>query len=65
MTIIADLLAQSDSTQESIEDALGVVQTTVQVAGTAAFAISAALLAGRRRMNVVGVVVFGVIVSRS
>ena len=63
MTTIADLLAQTGPTEESIEDALGVIQTIVQYAGTAAFAISAALLAGRRRMNVVGVVVFGLIVS--
>lgn len=58
-----DLLAQSAGTQESIEDALGVAQTIVEYIGTAAFAISAALLAGRRKMNMVGVVVFGVIVA--
>jgi len=60
---VAMLLAQNGPTQETIEDALGVVQTIVENAGTAAFAISAALLAGRRRMNIVGVVVFGVFVS--
>ena len=63
MNPVAVLIAQNGPTQESIEEALGVVQTVVQYAGTAAFAISAALLAGRRRMNVVGVVVFGVLVS--
>jgi uncharacterized membrane protein YeiH len=58
-----EVLAQSDAPQQSIEDALGVVQTIVEYAGTIAFAISAALLAGRRKMNVVGVMVFGVIVA--
>ena len=63
MMTVAMLLAQNGPTQETIEDALGVVPTIVENAGTAAFAISAALLAGRRRMNIVGVVVFGVFVS--
>ena len=63
MNTVAVLIAQNGPSQESIEKALGVVQTVVQYAGTAAFAISAALLAGRRRMNVVGVVVFGVLVA--
>lgn len=58
-----EVLAQSDASQQTIEDALGVVQTIVEYAGTIAFAISAALLAGRRKMNVVGVMVFGVIVA--
>ena len=58
-----EILAQSDASQRAIEDALGVVQTIVEYAGTIAFAISAALLAGRRKMNVVGVMVFGVIVA--
>ena len=56
------LLAQT-SGSPTIEDALGVVQTVVEYTGTIAFAISAALLAGRRRMNVVGVVVFSVLVA--
>lgn len=58
-----EVLAQTDASQETIEDALGVVQTVVEYAGTVAFAVSAALLAGRRKMNVVGVMVFGVIVA--
>jgi uncharacterized membrane protein YeiH len=61
--IAFEVLAQSDASQQTIEDALGVVQTIVQYAGTIAFAISAALLAGRRKMNVVGAMVFGVIVA--
>ena len=56
-----EVLAQSDARQQTIEDALGVVQTIVEYAGTIAFAVSAALLAGRRRMNFVGVIVFEVI----
>ena len=63
MVAMSDLLAQSGPSQQTIEDALGVVQTIVQYAGTIAFAISAALVAGRRRMNLVGVVVFGTIVA--
>lgn len=47
----------------SIDAALGIVQNILEYAGTIAFAISAALLAGRRRMNMVGVVVFAVLVS--
>lgn len=56
------LLAQTSGSQ-TLEDALGVVQTIVEYAGTIAFAISAALLAGRRKMNFVGVVLFSVLVA--
>lgn len=58
-----DVLAQIGGTAESIEDALGAAETVIELAGTVAFAISAALLAGHRRMNFVGVVVFGVLVA--
>jgi uncharacterized membrane protein YeiH len=61
--LVADLVVQGESPRESVADALGVAQTIIQYAGTIAFAISAAVLAGRRRMNVVGVVVFGVLVA--
>mgnify|MGYP001818893951 FL=1 len=61
--LAADVVVQGASPRESIADALGVAQTIIQYAGTVAFAISAALLAGRRRMNVVGVVVFGVLAA--
>jgi uncharacterized membrane protein YeiH len=47
----------------NIDDALAAAQAVIQYLGMAAFAISAALLAGRRRMTVVGVVVFSVIVA--
>ena len=60
---VAGYLAQTSETQDTIENALGVVQTIVEYAGTIAFAISAALLAGRRKMNVVGVVLFSVLVA--
>jgi len=63
MRFMSDLLAQTGPSRESIEDALGVAQTIVEYAGTIAFAVSAALLAGRRRMNFVGVVVFGILVA--
>ena len=58
-----EVLAQSDASRQTIEAALGAVQTIVEYAGTVAFAVSAALLAGRRKMNIVGVMVFGVIVA--
>ena len=60
---LVDLIAQTSETNNRVEDALGVVQTIIEYAGTAAYAISAAQLAGRRRMNVVGVVVFSVLVA--
>jgi uncharacterized membrane protein YeiH len=58
-----ELLAQSSDTKNTIEDALGVAQTILALAGTIAFAVSAALVAGHKRMNVVGVVVFAVLVA--
>lgn len=57
------LIAQISETQETIEDALGIGKTILEYAGTVAFAISATLLAGRRKMNVVGVVLFSVLVA--
>lgn len=48
---------------ETITQVLGVVQTILEYAGTVAFAISGALLAGRKRMDLVGVVTLGVIVA--
>ena len=58
-----DLVAQAAQLKEPIEDAIGALGSVVLYMGTIAFAISAALLAGRRRMGIVGVVVFGVIVA--
>ena len=58
-----DVISQGAGTSDSIDGALGVVRTILEYAGTIAFAVSAALLAGRRRMNVVGVVVFAGLVA--
>jgi uncharacterized membrane protein YeiH len=58
-----EFVAKAAQSERSIEDAIGAVRTVLLYAGTIAFAISAALLAGRRRMGMFGVVVFGVIVA--
>lgn len=57
------LLAQSAVSEQSIKDALGVLQDVMEYAGTIAFAISGALVAGRKHMDVVGVIVLGTIVA--
>jgi uncharacterized membrane protein YeiH len=57
------LVQQSTSSSETVEEALGVLQTILQYGGTVAFAISGALVALRHRMDVVGVVLLGVIVA--
>jgi uncharacterized membrane protein YeiH len=56
-------LAQGTTTEQSVADALGVFQTIFEYAGTVAFAISGALVAGQKRMDVAGVVVLGAIVA--
>jgi uncharacterized membrane protein YeiH len=56
-------LAQAAVSDQSIKDALGVLQDVMEYAGTIAFAISGALVAGRKHMDVVGVVVLGSIVA--
>jgi uncharacterized membrane protein YeiH len=58
-----EFVAKAAQSERSIEDAIGAVRTVLLYTGTIAFAISAALLAGRRRMGMFGVVVFGVIVA--
>jgi uncharacterized membrane protein YeiH len=58
-----EFVAEAAQSERSIEAAIGNVRTVLLYAGTIAFAISAALLAGRRRMGMIGVVVFGVIVA--
>lgn len=50
-------------TDDKITQVLGTTQTVLQYAGTVAFAISGALVAGRKHMDVVGVVVLGTIVA--
>ena len=49
--------------EQSVESVLGVVQTILEYAGTVAFAISGAVLAGRKHMDYAGVVMLGVIVA--
>jgi uncharacterized membrane protein YeiH len=62
MTVF-EFVAKAAQSEQSIADAIGDVRTVLVYTGTVAFAISAALLAGRRRMGTVGVVAFGVIVA--
>jgi uncharacterized membrane protein YeiH len=56
-------LAQAAVSDQTIKGALGVLQDIMEYAGTIAFAISGALVAGRKHMDVVGVVVLGSIVA--
>jgi uncharacterized membrane protein YeiH len=56
-------LAQDATSNQTIQDALGVLQPIMEYAGTIAFAISGALVAGRKHMDIVGVVVLGTIVA--
>lgn len=58
LTIVAQ--ATQDPT---VSDALGGLQTVLQYAGTVAFGISGALVAGQKRMDLAGVVVLGSIVA--
>ena len=60
---VISLLAQADGTEETVKEVLGVVQTWMEYAGTIAFAISGALLAMSKRMDLAGIVVLGAIVS--
>ncbi len=46
-----------------VGDALALLQTVLEYAGTVAFGISGALVAGRRRLDLVGVMVLGSIVA--
>lgn len=56
------LLAQT-STSQTITEALGALQTILEYVGTVAFAISGALVAGKKRMDLAGVIVLGTIVA--
>ena len=56
-------LAQAASSDQTIQDALGILQPIMEYAGTIAFAISGALVAGRKHMDIVGVVMLGTIVA--
>lgn len=56
------MIAQS-STQQTVSQALGALQTVLEYVGTVAFGISGALMAGRKRMDLAGVIVLGTIVA--
>ena len=62
MGLISDLGVLALST-DGLEQAGELLQTVLEYAGTIAFAISGALVAARKRMDLVGVVVLGVIVA--
>jgi uncharacterized membrane protein YeiH len=55
---VSEVIAQS-----TLDEALGVAQTVMEYAGTVAFAVSGAALAIVKRMDLVGVVVLGTMVS--
>jgi uncharacterized membrane protein YeiH len=58
---VVTLLA--DTSQDKADEALGALQTVLEYAGTVAFGISGALVAGRKKMDLAGVVVLGTIVA--
>ena len=57
------LLAQAATNDQATTAAAGVLQAVLEYAGIIAFAISGALVAGRKRMDIVGVVMLGSIVA--
>lgn len=61
-TLAVAAVAQTAS-GETLSAALGIVQPALEYAGTVAFAVSGALLAARKRMDLVGVMVLGSIVA--
>jgi uncharacterized membrane protein YeiH len=63
MIDIVPLLAQASDAEQTVKEALGILQNIMEYAGTIAFAISGALAAGRKKMDYVGVVILGSIVS--
>jgi uncharacterized membrane protein YeiH len=63
MIDIVPLLAQASDAEQSVKEALGILQNIMEYAGTIAFAISGALAAGRKKMDYVGVVILGSIVA--
>jgi uncharacterized membrane protein YeiH len=57
------LIAQAATNDQSVTTAVGVLQSVLEYVGIIAFAISGALVAGRKRMDVAGVVMLGSIVA--
>lgn len=54
---------QAATTPEIVESALGTLRTVLEYLGTVAFAISGAVAAGRKRMDVVGAIVLACMVA--
>ncbi|WP_084038937.1 trimeric intracellular cation channel family protein [Demequina sp. NBRC 110053] len=54
---------QAASTPDIVDSALGTLRTALEYIGTVAFAISGAVAAGRKRMDVVGAIVLACIVA--
>lgn len=61
--MLADVVIAQGSTEQTVTEALGVLQTVLEYIGTIAFGISGALVAGRKRMDFVGVLILGSIVA--
>lgn len=57
------ILAQAATSSDTLRGTAAVLQTVMEYAGVIAFAISGALVAGRKRMDIVGVVMLGSIVA--
>ena len=57
------LIAQTATNDQASTTAVGVLQAVMEYAGIIAFAISGALVAGRKRMDIAGVVMLGSIVA--
>jgi len=57
------LIAQTATNDQATTTAVSLLQSVLEYAGIIAFAISGALVAGRRRMDIVGVVMLGSIVA--
>jgi len=60
--MVVEGVAQAAS-EDPLGAALGIVQPTLEYAGTIAFAVSGALLAARKRMDLVGVLVLACLVA--
>ena len=61
--MLADVVLAQGSTDPTVTEALGALQNILEYIGTIAFGISGALVAGRKRMDFVGVLILGSIVA--
>lgn len=57
------VVSQGTDVDSTVTAALGVAQSVMEYAGTVAFAVSGAFAAGRKQMDLVGVVVLGCLVA--